>query len=77
MESGIIIVDGGVRYDDGSEHVCKGMKGGIVKIKGDVQTGVGEGMQGGIIIIDGECERLPQTINGGKIFYRGKLIFNK
>ncbi len=55
---------------------CEMGKGSIL-IKGNGGNAVGLHMKGGEVHIEGEYESLGETIYGGKIYHRAKLIYPK
>jgi formylmethanofuran dehydrogenase subunit C len=88
MRGGTIIINGNVGYSAGGlmeggniavagdavDSVGWKMKGGSVTVKGNAGDGVGIEMKGGEIHIKGDYEGISESFEGGKIFYRGKLI---
>jgi hypothetical protein len=72
MSGGSILVEG-----DCKGHVGSEMRDGKIVIKGDVKVFIGIGMRGGEIHIDGEIGRMYDSIEGGRIFHKGKLIVDK
>jgi hypothetical protein len=52
------------------------MTGGRIMVRGDARDHIGDMMNGGEIHVDGEIGSIGD-IKGGKIFHKGRLIFDK
>ena len=72
MIGGKIIINGNTDYTLGLS-----MAGGIIIVNGDVESLAGQLMRGGEIHLNGSFRDLGGPLFGGKIFYRGKLIFSR
>ena len=61
-------------------YLGEGMIGGEITVTGRADSFVGEDMSGGILRIEGECGDMRENasgIQGGDIYYKGKLIISK
>lgn len=70
MESGIITIEGDAGYAVGDY-----MKGGTIVVKGDTGHNVGYFMEGGEIHTEGACRSISKYVKGGKIYHKGKLVY--
>jgi len=69
MKRGKIIING-----NAGDWVGGRMEDGEITINGNVEWGVGWSMEGGKIHLNGDYESLSNSISGGNIYHRGKLI---
>ncbi|MBS3068557.1 hypothetical protein J4450_07665 [Candidatus Micrarchaeota archaeon] len=69
MHGGRIVVNGNAGSELGVE-----MRGGEIIVKGDINEGFGYSMYGGTISIEGNYGSLPDHIEGGNIFHKGRQI---
>ncbi len=62
---------------DAGDMAGIGMKGGIIRIAGNSGAELGKGMAGREIHVGGEIESVSDSILGGRIYHKGRLIVDK
>jgi formylmethanofuran dehydrogenase subunit C len=76
MYGGNIVIRGNVGDDIGHKAGWR-LNGGIITIYGDAGYGVGYNMKCGEIHLEGGYKGISEEVCGGRIYHRGKLIFDK
>ena len=70
MFGGEIVIQG----DVGPWAGCK-MSGGEIVVHGDAEVAIGIEMTDGVIELHGQYRSLSPLIRGGRVYHKGKLIF--